>query len=174
LPRRDGGEIGHRRVRQQRQHDPGQDQKFAGGDDFGQWNAAREGVQLLTPGQQQHRDDRCPDRHPRRQGERNGAKHVGFDIEDRYDQRRMVFAVVAAVFQVLTIKDCHPEANENEACGERYKMNRIEQIEGAAADCEHREGANTAGMPGVAAREEILEGKPEKQAHTQQDRHAGQ
>ena len=47
LVRRDRREVGHRRVRQQRQHEPGEQQEAPGVDDLGQLDAAREAVQFL-------------------------------------------------------------------------------------------------------------------------------
>jgi len=54
LARRDAGQRRHRLVRQQRQHDPGQDQKLAGGDDLLHVDAPRRVVQPGAAGQQQN------------------------------------------------------------------------------------------------------------------------
>src|SRR5579862_2248726 len=53
LVRRQLGEAGHRLIRQERQDQPGQDEEFAGGDEFADLDAPRDGVQPLARGQQQ-------------------------------------------------------------------------------------------------------------------------
>ena len=51
-------------------------------------------------------------------------------------------------------------------------MHRIEQVEHAAAERQHRKGADAARTPGVGAGKEILEGEAQKQAQCQQQRDA--
>ncbi|HEX3504563.1 MAG TPA: hypothetical protein VHU22_14320 [Xanthobacteraceae bacterium] len=51
MPRRNRSERRDRLVRQQRQDNSGQDQELAGGDDFLDFDAPRQIVQLLAPGE---------------------------------------------------------------------------------------------------------------------------
>ena len=83
---RERGECRHRLVRQQRQHQAGEDQELAGDDDLAQLQPARQGVQALAAGQQQHRGDGDADREPGRLGQRDRAQQIGEDVADRDHQ----------------------------------------------------------------------------------------
>ena len=86
LMRRDAGKVGHRRVRQQRQHEAGHQQEAAGIDDLAQLDAAGEAVQHLAPGQEQHGGDGRADGDPGRLGERHRPEQIGEHVADRHHQ----------------------------------------------------------------------------------------
>jgi hypothetical protein len=75
---------------------------------------------------------------------------------------------------VLTVEDCQPGPEYNEAAGERNEVVRIQQVKYAAAEREHRERANAAGALGIAMSEKIFECQPEKQTQAKKKGDAGQ
>jgi hypothetical protein len=174
VARRDGGECRHRLVRQQRQHDAGQDQKFTGGDDFVDVDAPRQRVKLLAPGEQQNGEHRESHRKPGRQSERNGTEKISVDVERRYDDPDIRLAFVVGLADVLTVEDREPGAEHDQSGGERNEMGRVEQIKHAAGGGEDRKRANAAGAADVAVGEKVLIGEAEKQAQPDQERCAAE
>ena len=165
-------------IRQQRQHDPGEDQKFAGGDDFLDLDPARQRVQLLAAGEQENRRHGDCHRHPGRQRQRGGAQHVSEHIEQRNNEADIdvAISIVVGLFLMLAdmgaVIDEQPGAQYQEAGGKRQEMDGIEQIKRAAGEREQGKSADAARPPLIGVGEEFLEGEPEKKAQAQQQRDA--
>ena len=77
-----------------------------------------------------------------------------------------------AVASVMPACACRFVTEHQKAGREGDEMDGIEQVEHAAAERQHRKGADAARAPGVGAGEEILEGEAEKQAQCQKQRDA--
>ena len=90
------------------------------------------------------------------------------DVEQGNDQPDIRLAGLVVLTDMLAIEDRQPSAEHEQAGGERDEMDRIEQVEHAAGEREHRKRADAARAPGVGAGEEILEGQAEKQAQRRQ------
>lgn len=131
----------------------------------------RQRVQLLAAGEQQNHGDRGADRDPVRQSERHRAEEIGVDVEQGNDQSDIRLAGLVGLTDMPAVEDRQPGAEHQKAGGERDEMHRIEQVEHAAGERQHRKRADAARAPGVGAGEEILEGEAEKQAqrHKQRD-----
>ena len=168
MARRDGGECGHRLVRQQRQDDAGQDQEFAGGDDLVDIDAPRELVKFLAPGEQKNRDDRETHRKPGRQRQCDRAQKISVNIERRHHQPDIRLAFVVAFADMLTIENGEPNAEHDQPGGDWEEMGRVEEVKHAAGGGEDRKGADAARAPDVTVGEEVLKSKAEKEAQPDQ------
>ena len=169
---RDRRQRRHRLVGKERQDDAGEDQEFAGDRDLPDVDPPRQRVQFLAAGEQQDHGDRGADRDPVRQRERHRAEEIGVDVEQGNDQPDIRLAGLVGLTDMLAIEDREPGAEHQKAGGERDEMHRIEQVEHAAGERQHRKGADAARAPGVGAGEEILEGQAEKQAQRHKQRGA--
>ena len=165
-------------VRQQRQDNPGEDQKLAGGDDFLDLHTSRQCVQLLTAGEQKNRRHGYRYRHPRRQRQGGGAKQVGKDIEQGHNEADIGVAIFLMPVLLLVFADMRavidekPSAQYEQAAGKGNEMNGFEQIKRAASQCEQRKSTDTARPPLVGVREEFLKGEAEKKTQAKKQRNA--
>ena len=160
-------------VRQQRQSNPGQNQKFAGGDDLLHFDTPRQCVKLFAAGEQKNRRDR--DRHadPRRQRQSDGAEQIGEHIEDRHDQPDIGLVLFLMLVRHGRGNRRQSQAPEHhKAAGKWHETVGIEQIKHAAGEREQRKGADAAGPPLVGVREIFLECQPEKEAQAEKQRNA--
>ena len=82
------------------------------------------------------------------------------------------FALFVMLAHVRAIVDDEPSAQHEESAGEGNEMGRIEKIEHAAAQREHRKGADAAGPSLVGVRKKIFESQAEKEAQAKQQRNA--
>ena len=156
-------------VRQQRQHDAGEDQKFAGGHDFPDLDAPCQAVKLLAAGEQKHRGDRHRHGDPRVKRQRDGAEQISEHIEKRHDEAdtRLVRLRLMLV-DMREVVDEEPSTQHQKPAGERQEMHRVEQIKHSAHQREHRKAADAAGPPLVGVGEIFLEGEAEEEAQAQE------
>jgi hypothetical protein len=173
LARRDGGQRRHRLVGQQRQNNSSQDQKLAGGDDLLHIDPPRQVVQPGAPGQEQHRRHRRGHRDPGRQRQGDGAEQISVNVEQRHNEIGFCLAGLVRLRQLRAVVDDEPGAEHEEAGGEGNAVRRLEQIEHAAGEREHRKRANAAGALLRDTGEEILEREAEEKAQAQKQGHAG-
>src|SRR5580704_15838330 len=95
------------------------------------------------------------------------------NVEQRYDEIGFGLAGLVRLRQVRAVIDDEPGAEHEEAGGKGNAVRRIEQIEHAAGEREHRKSANAAWAPLRGMRKEILEREPEEKAQAQKQGHTG-
>jgi hypothetical protein len=177
--RRDAGKIGHRRVGQQRQHEPGHQQEAPGVDDLAHLDTAGKAVQALASGQEQRDGDCGPDGDPGRLGKCDGTEHIGEHVADRHHQADIWKAFRVGLVDVLPVEAGQPGTQCQQPHADRHKVGRVEQIQQGAGQGEQREGADAAGALPFGAFVEFLERQaqkkpePDQQQKTQDRRRHG-
>src|SRR5579862_293028 len=97
-----------------------------------------------------------------RQRQSNCAEHIGVDVQHRHHEADVGFSLFVGFARVLLIVDEEPGTEDEKSAGKRDKMHRVEQVEHAATQRQHRKGADAAGASYVAAVEKIFKCEPKK------------
>lgn len=104
-----------------------------------------------------------------RQSERDGAEQISVNVEHHDEEADIGFAWSVALPHMLSIVDDQPRPKHQQPAGERDEMHRIEKVEDAAGQRQHRESADAARPLRIRASEEIFKRQAEKEAQPKKE-----